>query len=220
MELKSVIQKDISSCDLIVPFVQNNIAAQIEPSKLSAYTQNGPAWGVLIFGLIDGAVNSHRINKNNEYLKPINQILKDMLIKEEMEHKFHTALKEIKWLGHQKTNTFITSKKEDHDQVTNQSQADVVLHLSFGFEFSPKLDVIVGTLNATMFSVSPKMISHIKEGDHREIPIYKKSFMASERLSNPSDEAEDNVKLWLIEDGVMFKQAISTILDTTILLQK
>lgn len=212
VELHPMIQKEIRSCEAVVPSVQENIIAEIEESRIHAYTGGG-----LLFGLVDGLIMNYRSNRAENHLKPVNEIFKDFPLKAIMEQKLGATLKGIPWLGCKQLNIFHASQKEDHNKIVKASNKDVVLFLTFEYKFSPTIDTISGTLSVTMFPASTNVCACVKLDDPHNTPIYKKQFMASETLPNPSDNMEQNVQFWVVEDGKIIKETLLKLLNSTVL---
>jgi hypothetical protein len=102
-------------------------------------------------------------------------------------------------------------------RVLANASADAVLTGSFEYKLNQSLDAMTGTLYITLYPASPKIKNILGARDPLKKPILKFHITATEKLRHKGSEQDENVYMWVKDNGLHLKNALDNIINRIVI---
>ncbi len=194
----------LSSAQPIVGLNQQEIAADINRSNVSAITGGG-----LIGGLIDAAVDNSRAKKAETTVTPIRDAILDYNVGEHVSGELKTALAGIPWLQAQNVSVQIPATKDVIKGLVDRASTDAVLFLDVQYRFSANFGNLTVTVDANLFSHKPSLTKTSEKSRDGLPVVYSNTLGVTVALPNSGPvDAKSAVDFWAANKGAAARTAL------------
>lgn len=208
VSLPEQIHGKIKSTDVYLEQCEKKMHADIKKSNLSTYTGGG-----MLIAFVDIAIETHRQERAEEAMIDIHKQIQSF----DFERKLRTALADIvsqsDWLHVKNINDIEKLKPETLQKVMQTGSADTILITQFHYKLNPDFKVLTGTLYVTMFAKSNNIRNLLRIEEPLNQPILKFHVSATQALKNPTDDIEENAKMWSQGNGLFLQKALDNIIQ-------
>jgi hypothetical protein len=197
--LKLTEAKEITSVDVYIGLVQQEIYAEIVKSNVSAATGGG-----LIPALIDAGIDQHRAKKAEELVQPIRAALMDYNFGKCLTEKIESELKPRSWIRINNVRVSADISKKGYEKAFADSEASAILFVTTKYFLTPNLIVLTVPSEAKLYLKKGGKSVELRDGNC----IYKNLLFFEDSILTVPSSKKETINCWADNEGFLTRQAL------------
>lgn len=213
MPLADATKQQIKSSRFVIVHGQDELNAEVNQSKLTSATGGG-----MLVALVDAAITNKRASEAENLLNPIRSELINFDMDQEIKQLMFPVLRSTVWL-HAKNISDISIVHGNYTDIVKQisnnttDPKDVIGIFSSNYTLNANFSALKVTLVLELYPLNSNLknlheCSTKKNKPNQPQPIYKTRVVYNKNIETKTNNAKENAKLWLANDGQVIKNAL------------
>lgn len=203
-------KQQVRSADVVIGIPQQEMAAQIKESNMTA-----AAGGGLLFALIDAGVNSYRSGNAEDAVRPLRDALISYSFDENLRVRMDNRLGAVPGMGIGNSKVTKDVSEANYNAIYQASSKDAVLITNASYTMNVDFSSVVVNATALLYPKSSglKASANLSDADLRDLPvknaIYRDTVVFTCTLPLRSKTLEVNRDAWTANNGALLSGALN-----------